>query len=84
LYKPVEAVFVGLRQRIAQVGQPSVRIMLPSQQKTQIKKDMKTLYEAPQVQTVELRLENAVLQASLNATMPNYGDWITNEWENEL
>ena len=43
---------------------------------------MKTTYEAPQVQTIDLRLENAVLQLSLNANMPGYGDWITDEWGN--
>ena len=49
---------------------------------TNCKKDMKSLYETPQVQTINQRLENAVLQASLNASMPGYGDWNTNEWEN--
>lgn len=43
---------------------------------------MKTTYEAPQVQTIELRLENAVLQSSLNANKPGYEYWITDGWEN--
>ena len=38
---------------------------------------MKTMHEAPQVQTIELRLENAVWQSSVIGYKP--GDRITDE-----
>lgn len=39
-------------------------------------------YESPRCEAVELRLDNAVLQASLTGSRNDaYGEWITNEWE---
>ena len=38
-------------------------------------------YEAPEVRTVELCHENAMMQASLTGVKPGYGDGITDGWE---
>ena len=42
--------------------------------------ETKQIYLAPQAETVELSHDSSLMQTS--ATMPNLGEWITNEWEN--
>lgn len=43
----------------------------------------KRLYLAPEIVVVQVRLEG-VIAASGIGLMEEYGEWITNEWGNEL